>query len=199
MFFLPPEGEVGMGGSHADRRRQEEPRGMEPAIMRGKAHVYSRAHISADEILPLGHQNGDGEAEMGRHVLGGVDPGFAERVQKGDILVAGEDFGCGSAREHAVWALRGAGIAAVVARSFSRLFFRNALNNGFLVVECAEAVERAASGDLLEVDLQDGAVKNLTKGETYRCVPLTPFAMEVLEAGGLLPYVLRQTTGASSA
>jgi len=82
----------------------------------------------------------------------------------------------------------------VVARSFSRLFFRNALNNGFIVVECPQAVERAADGDLLEVDLQETAVKNLTKGESYRFVPFTPFAMEVLEAGGLLPYVLRQTT-----
>ena len=92
-----------------------------------------------------------------------------------------------------------ADIAAVVAASFSRLFFRNALNNGFIVVECPGAVERAAVGDLLEVDLQDAAVKNLTKGESYPFVPLTPFAMEILEAGGLLPYVLRQTTGASSA
>ncbi len=167
--------------------------------MRGRAHVYAKARISADHIIPMQHQNGGAEADLGRHALAGIDPGFAGRVQRGDILVAGEDFGCGSGREHAVWALRGAGIAAVVARSFSRLFFRNALNNGFIVVECPEAVERAAGGDLLEVDLQDAAVKNLTKGETYPFVPLTPFAMEILEAGGLLPYVLRQTMGASSA
>jgi len=167
--------------------------------MRGRAHVYARARISADDIIPMRHQNGGAEADLGRHALAGIDPGFAGRVQKGDILIAGEDFGCGSGREHAVWALRGAGIAAVVAASFSRLFFRNALNNGFIVVECPGAVERAAVGDLLEVDLQDAAVKNLTKGESYPFVPLTPFAMEILEAGGLLPYVLRQTTGASSA
>lgn len=167
--------------------------------MRGRAHVYPKGHISADDIIPVQHQNNHGEAELGRHALGRIDPGFAARVAKGDILVAGEDFGCASSREHAVWALRGAGIAAVVARSFSRLFFRNALNNGFLVVECPEAVERTASGDLLEVDLQEGVVKNLTQGESYRFVPFTPLAMEVLEAGGLLPYVLRQTTGASSA
>jgi len=167
--------------------------------MRGRAHVYTRARIGADEILPVQYHNGDGETELGRHALAGIDPAFASSVQKGDILVAGEDFGGGSPREHAVWALRGAGVAAVVARSFSRLFFRNALNNGFLVVECPAAVERAVSGDLLEVDLQEILVKNLTKGESYKFVPLTPFAMEILEAGGLLPYVLRQTTGASSA
>lgn len=167
--------------------------------MRGRAHVFAKPHLGADEILPLRHQNGGGEADLGRHALAGIDPGFADRVSRGDILVAGEDFGCGSAREHAVWALRGAGIAAVVARSFSPLFFRNALNNGFLVVECAAAAAGASAGDLLEIDLQESTVRNLTKGVSHSFVPLTPFAMEVLEAGGLLPYVLRQTTGASSA
>jgi 3-isopropylmalate/(R)-2-methylmalate dehydratase small subunit len=97
--------------------------------MRGKAHVYPQAHIRADEIIPVRHQNNDSEEKLGMHVLCEIDPGFRARVQAGDILVAGEDFGCASAREHAVWALRGAGVAAVVARSFSRLFFRNALNN----------------------------------------------------------------------
>ena len=167
--------------------------------MRGRAHVHPRAGITADEILPLRFQNTDDEAELGRHALLGIDAEFSKRVARGDILVAGEDFGCGSSREHAVWALRGAGVAAVVARSFSRVFFRNALNNGFLVVECARAVERIITGDLLEIGLQEGVVKNLTKGEAFKFVPFTPFAMEVLEAGGLLPYVLRQTTGASSA
>jgi 3-isopropylmalate/(R)-2-methylmalate dehydratase small subunit len=149
--------------------------------MRGRAHVHSRAGITSDEIVS------------------GIDAGFPKRVSRGDILVAGEDFGCGPAREHAVWALRDAGIAAVVARSFSRVFFRNALNNGFLVLECPAAIERTTEGDLLEIDLQEGIVKNLTTGEAFKFAPFTPFAMEVLEAGGLLPYVLRQTSGASSA
>ncbi|HEV8699815.1 MAG TPA: 3-isopropylmalate dehydratase [Candidatus Polarisedimenticolia bacterium] len=167
--------------------------------MRGRAHVHSRAGITSDEIVPLRCQNTDDPGELGKHALVGIDAGFPQRVCRGDILVAGSDFGCGSAREHAVWALRGAGIAAVVARSFSRAFFRNALNNGFLVLECPAAVERTVTGDLLEIDLQNSAVRNLTTGEAFRFVPFTPFAMEVLEAGGLLPYVLRQTTGASSA
>ena len=145
--------------------------------MRGRAYVHSRAGTTSDES----------------------DAGLPKRSSRGDILVAGEDFGRGSAREDAVWALRGAGIAAVVARSFSRVFFRNALNNGFPVLECPAAVERTNEGDLLEIELQEGIVKNLTTGETFKFVPFTPFAMEVLEAGGLLPYVLRQTSGASSA
>jgi 3-isopropylmalate/(R)-2-methylmalate dehydratase small subunit len=167
--------------------------------MRGKAHVYPKAHITTDEIIPARHPAGDDEAALAQHAMAGLDPGFAARVQKGDIVVAGEDFGCGAPREQAIWALRGARIAAVVAKSFSRIFFRNALNNGFLVIECAAAVEQTETGDLLEIDLKDGVVRNLTKGESHHFVPFTPFAMEILEAGGLLPYVLRQTTGASSA
>ena len=167
--------------------------------MRGKAHVYPKAHINTDEIIPARHLHSDDEAKLAEHAMEVIDPAFVSRVQKGDIIVAGEDFGCGSSREHAIWALRGAKVAAVIAKSFARIFFRNALNNGFLVIECAQAVDRAETGDLLEVDLKDGVVRNLTKGEEYGFVPFTPFAMEILEAGGLLPYVLRQTTGASSA
>jgi 3-isopropylmalate/(R)-2-methylmalate dehydratase small subunit len=167
--------------------------------MRGRAHVYPRPHISADEIIPAGHATSGDAARLAEHALEGLDPGFRARVQSGDIIVAGEDFGCGTAREHAIWALQGARVAAVVARSFARPFFRNALNNGFLALESAQAVERARTGDLLEIDLKDGVVRNLTREETYTFVPFTPFAMEILEAGGLLPYVMRQTSGASSA
>src|SRR5207245_1457869 len=166
--------------------------------MRGRAHVYSEAHISTDEIIPARHRLTKDEARLAEHAMEGVDADFAMRVEKGDIVVAGEDFGCGPSREQAIWALRGAQVAAVVARSFGRIFFRDALNNGFLVVECAVAVDRTETGDLLEVDLKEGLVRNLTKGEHYAFAPFTPFALEILEAGGLLPYVMRQTTGASS-
>jgi 3-isopropylmalate/(R)-2-methylmalate dehydratase small subunit len=167
--------------------------------MRGKAHVFARDHISTDDILATRHQAVADETRLAAHVLEGFDAGFASRAGKGDVVVAGEDFGCGPPREQAVWALRGARLGAVVAKSFARSFFRDALNNGFVVVECREAVDRAQAGDLMEIDLQDSVVRNLTRGETYKFVPYTPFAMEVLEAGGLLPYVLRQTTGGSSA
>ena len=145
--------------------------------MRGRAHVYSEAHISTDEIIPARHRLTKDEARLAEHAMEGVDADFAMRVEKGDIVVAGEDFGCGPSREQAIWALRGAHVAAVVARSFGRIFFRDALN---------------------EVDLKEGLVRNLTKGEHYAFAPFTPFALEILEAGGLLPYVMRQTTGASS-
>ena len=167
--------------------------------MRGRAHVYQQPNFHANDIVPERYQVTDDPSRLAQHLLEDVDPEFRSRVQAGDIVVGGEEFGSGATREHAIWALRGAKVSAVVARSFSRLFFRNALNNGFIVLECAEAVDRAENGDLLEVDLKDGVVRNLTKGETHTFAPMTPFAMEILEAGGLLPYVLRQTTGASSA
>ncbi len=167
--------------------------------MRGKAHVYHQPHFHANDIIPERYQVTDDRSKLAQHLLEDVDPAFSSRVEPGDIIVGGEAFGNGTLREHAVWALQGARVVAVVARSFSRVFFRNALNNGFVVLECAGAVDCAETGDLLEIDLKDGVVRNLSKGEAHSFVPMTPFAMEILEAGGLLPYVMRQTTGASSA
>lgn len=167
--------------------------------MRGRAHVFRQPRITTEDILPARYGTADGREPAAVHVLEGVDPGFAARARSGDVLVAGDEFGAGPAREQAVWALRDARLGAVIARSFGRGFYRDALNNGFLVVECAEALERIENGDLLEIDLQEGVVKNLTRGTSFKFTPFTPFAMEILEAGGLLPYVLRQTTGASSA
>lgn len=159
-------------------------------LLRGKAHVYGRPHINTDEIIPARHLNVHDEAELARHAMEDIDDGFVGRVKPGDILVAGEDFGCGSSREHAVWALRGAGVKVVIAQSFSRIFFRNAINNGFLAIECVGAAELAASGDDLEVDLEQGLLRNHTRGCDSRFVPLTDFAKELLAAGGLLPFVL---------
>jgi len=131
--------------------------------------------------------------------MAGIDPEFAERISRGDIIVAGREFGSGTAREAAVRALAGARVAAVVAKSFAPAFFRDALNHGFLAIECPTAVDGIRDGDLIEVDLKDGVVRNLTRGTAFGYVPFTPFALDILEAGGLLPYVLRQTTGGSSA
>jgi len=167
--------------------------------MRGKAHLFDRDRISTDEILPARHQAPADDAELGKHAMAGIDPEFAGRAARGDILLAGHEFGSGTAREAAVRALAGARVAAVVARSFAPAFFRDALNNGFLAIECAAAVDGVRDGDLVEVDLKDGVVRNLTRGTAFGFVPFTPFALDILEAGGLLPYVLRQTTGGSSA
>ena len=167
------------------------------AILIGRAHVYPRAHVNTDEIIPARYLNVHDEATLAKHAMEDIDPTFVARVQPGDIVVAGDDFGCGSSREHAVWALRGAGVAAVVGASFARIFFRNAINNGFPLIECAAAVRTTATGDLLEIDLALGVLRNTDRGVEWPFVPMTDFARDLLAAGGLLPYVLtRAAAGA---
>ena len=161
-------------------------------VVRGKAHVFGRAHINTDEIIPARYLTTHDEQSLARHVMEDISPEFVSRVQRGDLVIAGEDFGCGSSREHAVWALRGAGVAAVIATTFARIFFRNALNNGFLAVECAGLAEETTDGDEIELDLDAGLVRNHTTGRSREFTPLTPFVHELLEAGGLLPYVARK-------
>jgi len=150
------------------------------------AHVYNRDHINTDEIIPARYLNVDDEAELARHCMEDIDPEFVKKVQSGDFIVAGEDFGCGSSREHAVWAIRGAQVAAVLAGSFARIFYRNAINCGFVVVEMPDIVEKVNDGDELAVDVKNGKVANLTTNETYEFTPLGDFALEIIEAGGLL-------------
>jgi 3-isopropylmalate/(R)-2-methylmalate dehydratase small subunit len=162
---------------------------MTTTTLKGRAHVYGRPHINTDEIIPARYLNVHVEAELAKHAMEDLDPGFTAKVQSGDIVFAGEDFGCGSSREHAVWALRGAGVKAVVATSFARIFFRNALNNGFLALECPAAATLAEPGDDVELDLAAGLLRNRTRNREASFVPLTDFARDLLAAGGLLPYI----------
>lgn len=162
------------------------------SVIRGRAHVYKRAHINTDEIIPARYLNTHDFAELAKHAMEDIDPQFISRVKQGDIVVAGEDFGCGSSREHAVWALRGAGISCVIASNFARIFFRNSLNNGFLSIECPGLAEQTSDQDDLEVDLAKGVVRNHTKGKEHTFVALTPFVQEMLDAGGLLAMVARK-------
>jgi len=159
----------------------------ETGILRGRAHVYRRAHVNTDEIIPARFLNVHEEALLAKHAMEDIDPGFVARVAPGDLVVAGEDFGCGSSREHAVWALRGAGIRAVVATSYARIFFRNALNNGFLALECPGAADALTTGDDVELDLVAGVLRSGEK--TLPFVPPSDFARALLAAGGLLPYI----------
>lgn len=165
----------------------------------GTAHVFARAHVNTDEIIPARYLNVHDEKELARHVLEDLDADFVGRVKPGDFVIAGDDFGCGSSREHAVWALRGAGVRAVIARSYARIFFRNAINNGFLALECAEALDSVATGDTLELDVDAGLLRNLTRGTEARFVPLSAFAQELLDKGGLLPYVLEKKAARQAA
>ena len=157
-----------------------------------KAHVYKRDHINTDEIIPARYLNTDDRAELARHCLEDLDGDFLKKVKPGDVIVAGEDFGCGSSREHAVWAIRAAGVSTVIAKSFARIFYRNAINNGFYVVEMPEATEKISDGDELEIDFKKGLVKNKTAGVDISFRPLPEFALEIINAGGLLQYVKRK-------
>jgi 3-isopropylmalate/(R)-2-methylmalate dehydratase small subunit len=166
--------------------------------MKGFAHVYTRPHINTDEIIPARYLNMSQESELAHHAMEDIDAEFVEKVRPGDFLVVGENFGCGSSREHAVWALRGAGIKAVIASSYARIFFRNAINNGFLAIECPEACAAVDAGDELELDLEEGVLRNLGRGTEHRFVPLSEFAQRLLASGGLLPYVLSKERGGES-
>ncbi|MGY4706944.1 3-isopropylmalate dehydratase small subunit [Candidatus Bipolaricaulota sp. J31] len=162
-------------------------------IVQGRALIVGD-DVDTDAIIPAKYLVTADPAELGRHCLEGLDPGFPGRIRPGDILVAGENFGCGSSREHAVLALRGAGIACVVAKSFARIFFRNAVNLGFPVVECPE-MEGIAEGTAITVDLGTGVVRDVATGRSYRAVPFPPFILEILGAGGLIPWARRRSHG----
>ncbi|MBI9017406.1 MAG: 3-isopropylmalate dehydratase small subunit [Phycisphaerae bacterium] len=157
-----------------------------------KAHVYLRDNVNTDEIIPARHLNTDDEAELAKFCLEDLDPRFASKVAPGDIIVAGNDFGCGSSREHAVWSIRGAKVSAVIASSFARIFYRNSINCGFLVVECPGANEKIKDGDELEINARKGVITNKTRNETYNFVPLPDFALEIIDDGGLLNHIAKK-------
>jgi 3-isopropylmalate/(R)-2-methylmalate dehydratase small subunit len=154
-----------------------------------KAHVYKRAHINTDEIIPARYLNTDDEKELAKHCLEDLDAGFMKKVSKGDVIVAGEDFGCGSSREHAVWALRGAGVSTVIAKTFARIFYRNAINCGFHLVESKDAVERINNGDEVQIDYDKGIIEDKTTAEKIEFRPLPEFALEIIRDGGLLEHI----------
>lgn len=158
----------------------------------GKAHVYNRADINTDEIIPARYLTLFEESEMGKHCMEDIDPDFVNKVKEGDFIIAGENFGCGSSREHAIWSIRGAGVKVVFASSYARIFMRNAINNGFIVVELKGIADRINDGDELDVNLETGLIKNLTQGTEETFPPIPEFAFEVAKAGGYLNYLKAQ-------
>ncbi|KUO40176.1 MAG: 3-isopropylmalate dehydratase [Candidatus Hadarchaeum yellowstonense] len=156
--------------------------------MMARAWVFGD-NISTDDIIAGRYLVQHDPRELAKHVMEAVDPEFASKVRAGDVIVAGRNFGCGSSREHAPMALKGAGVAAVVATSFARIFFRNAINQGLPVLVSKEAKEGFRTGDGIRVDVSRGEVINTSTGKVYRAEPLPDFLMEILRAGGLLPYL----------
>jgi len=155
-------------------------------------------NLDTDVIIPARFLHTSDPQELAKHCLEDWDPPFAGAVQAGDIIVAGENFGCGSSREHAALALKGSGVCCVVARSFARIFCRNAVNVGLPILECPAAVEGTEQGQWVEVDLEKGLVRNVSTGRVYRAEPYPPFMMELISAGGLVPYTRRRLHSAAT-
>jgi 3-isopropylmalate/(R)-2-methylmalate dehydratase small subunit len=160
-------------------------------MLKGKVHKYG-ANVDTDAIIPARYLNISEAAELAKHCLEGIDPEFISKAKPGDIIVATTNFGSGSSREHAPLAIKAAGISCVIARSFARIFFRNAINIGLPLLECEEAVAQTEAGDILEVDLSSGELKNLTNGMTFVAKPYSTFMAELIAAGGLIEYTKKR-------
>lgn len=162
--------------------------------IRGRCHKFGN-DIDTDAIIPARYLNTSDPQELAKHCMEDADPSFPGRVKAGDIIVAGKNFGCGSSREHAPLAIKAAGVAAVIASSFARIFYRNAINIGLPIFEAPEAAARIEAGDEVLIEPDKGLITNLTKNETYRMLPLPPFMQELMDAGGLMAYVARKVKG----
>jgi 3-isopropylmalate/(R)-2-methylmalate dehydratase small subunit len=159
--------------------------------IRGRVHKYG-ADVNTDVIIPARYLNVSDPDELAQHCMEDLDADFVGRVQPGDIIVADTNFGCGSSREHAPLAIKAAGVGCVVAKSFARIFYRNALTIGLPILECAEAVDRTDAGDTLEIELSTGDIDNVTRGLRFKAEPFPDFMLELVEAGGLIEYTRRK-------
>lgn len=160
-------------------------------IFKGRAWKFGD-DINTDEIIPAKYLVTTDAKELGAHCLEGIDSEFSKKVSKGDIIVAGKNFGCGSSREHAPRSIKGCGISCVIAESFARIFFRNCINTGLAIFESKEATKKIEVGDEIEIDTAKGEIKNLTKGEAYKSKPMPKFMQELIKAGGLMNWVTKK-------
>lgn len=143
-------------------------------------------NVDTDVIIPARYLNAPDEKSLASHCMEDIDADFASTVEQGDIIVAGSNFGCGSSREHAPMVIKESGISCVIAKTFARIFYRNAINIGLAILECPEASEKIDSGDEVAIDFDTGVITNLTKGETYQANPFPDFIKKIIQAGGLM-------------
>lgn len=153
-----------------------------------KIYKY-KDNVDTDVIIPARYLNSFDAKELASHAMVDIDPTFASTVEKGDIIVAGQNFGCGSSREHAPLCLKTAGVKCVIAKSFARIFYRNSINIGFPIMECEEVADKIEKGDEVEVDFSTGVITNKTKNETYQSQPFPEFLQKMIDADGLVNYV----------
>src|SRR3989339_672643 len=156
--------------------------------MKGKAWKFGN-NIDTDLIIPARYLNTSDPAELAKYAMEDADPEWTDKMNPGDFIVAGENFGCGSSREHAPIALKAAGISAVIAKSYARIFYRNAINIGLPILESTEAAEDIKEGDEIEVDLAAGAISDQTSGKSFKAEPFPPFMQKIIDAGGLINYL----------
>ena len=160
----------------------------------GKVFKYPD-NVDTDVIIPARYLNSQDAAELARHCMEDIDPEFVNKVKPGDIMVGGWNFGCGSSREHAPLVIKTSGTACVIAKSFARIFYRNAINIGLPILECEAAAEAIAAGDEVAVDFDTGLITDLTTGENFQAQPFPPFIQDIIRAGGLMNSI-RQKGGA---
>jgi len=157
-------------------------------ILRGR--VWKFGHdVDTDVIIPAKYLNTSDPMELAKHCMEGIDIEFPKKVGRGDIIVAGKNFGCGSSREHAPIAIKASGVSTIIAISFARIFYRNSFNMGLPIFECPALVEETQQSHLLEIDMERGEIKDLNLGKTFKAQPIPPFMMELITHGGLMKYV----------
>ena len=158
--------------------------------VQGRVFKYGN-DVDTDVIIPARYLNTTSETELAGHCMEDIDPDFIKKVKAGDIIVAGDNFGCGSSREHAPIAIKASGVSLVIANSFARIFYRNSINIGLPILECPEAVKEVSAGDIVSCDLGEGIIKNETTGKTFTAEPFPPFIQEIIKDGGLLPHITK--------
>lgn len=152
-------------------------------------------HVDTDVIIPARYLNTTDHKELASHCMEDIDKIFIAKVKDGDIMVAGVNFGCGSSREHAPMVIKESGISCVIAKTFARIFYRNAINIGLAILECPEASEKIEAGDEVAIDFDTGVITNVTKGETYQANPFPDFIKEIIQAGGLMASIKSRQEG----
>lgn len=156
--------------------------------LKGRAWKFGD-DVDTDAIIPARYLNTSDPEELASHCMEDTDQSFPSKVERGDIIVAGKNFGCGSSREHAPIAIKAAGVSCVIARSFARIFYRNSFNIGLPIFESPEAAAGISQGDEVAVDLDTGKITNLSKGKSFQSNPVPPFMQQIIAAGGLVNYV----------
>jgi len=160
-------------------------------MLKGKVHKYG-ANVDTDAIIPARYLNVSEPDELAKHCMEDIDADFVKKAKHGDIIIATTNFGCGSSREHAPLALKAAGVSCIIAKSFARIFFRNAINIGLPLLESDEAVDKTEDSDTLEVDLAKGRIKNIDKGAEFKAKPYPDFMAELIADGGLIEHTKKR-------